>query len=212
MVKGGFARTETQIAALILDRCRFGAIVTDRLGTLLFGNHAAREMLQRGDALFLERGTTRLACHRREECDALRAALVEPGDGSQLVRLTGFGKEGYVLTIAQLSFYAREHRLITITSLSPARYDACRVFRIFGLTPREAALAGLLFEGQSLREAACSLEVGVSTAKTHLKSIFVKTHTSRQSELTRLIASVIPPLLADSDSNEDYSEDARAVS
>lgn len=59
--------------------------------------------------------------------------------------------------------------------------------QIYKLTRKEAMLAAKLAEGQSLRTAAEELRITYETARTHLRSIFGKTGTSRQSELILLI-------------------------
>ena len=58
---------------------------------------------------------------------------------------------------------------------------------LYGLTSAEAALAGCLLRGHDLNEAAEALGVGRETARTHLRRIFAKTETQRQSELLRLL-------------------------
>ena len=58
---------------------------------------------------------------------------------------------------------------------------------LYGLTPAEAALAALLVEGLTLQQAAAARGVVVETARSHLKRIFAKTGTTRQSELVRLL-------------------------
>jgi DNA-binding CsgD family transcriptional regulator len=55
------------------------------------------------------------------------------------------------------------------------------------LTDREACIAALVGEGLSLAEAARELRVQVGTARNHLKSVFEKTGTSRQSQLVALL-------------------------
>lgn len=69
-----------------------------------------------------------------------------------------------------------------MTPVLPARF-ASTAAAIFGLTAKEARLATLLAEGRTLREAATSQRVAVSTARTHLEHIFRKTETRQQSEL-----------------------------
>ena len=59
--------------------------------------------------------------------------------------------------------------------------------RCYRLTPAEARLAVALLEGHSLKEAADSGRVTHNTAKSQLKSIFLKTDVKRQSELIRLL-------------------------
>ena len=57
----------------------------------------------------------------------------------------------------------------------------------FGLTPAEARLAMALARGASLDEIAGSTNVRVATLRAHLKRVFSKTGTRRQSELVRLV-------------------------
>jgi len=57
----------------------------------------------------------------------------------------------------------------------------------YGLTGAEARLARLLVEGVTLREAADQAGVSMNTARTHLKRVFAKTQTRRQSELVSFL-------------------------
>ena len=61
------------------------------------------------------------------------------------------------------------------------------LIRMYDLTPAEARLAGLIAEGRSLREAGELLGITQDTVRTHLKRIFAKTRTNRQTDLTTLI-------------------------
>ena len=60
---------------------------------------------------------------------------------------------------------------------------------IYGLTVAEVNVAQVLASGNSLNEACELLGIKPNTARTHLKRIFSKTETSRQSELIKLILS-----------------------
>lgn len=59
--------------------------------------------------------------------------------------------------------------------------------RLYGFTPAEATLAAMLLHGASITEVADQLCVTHHTARTHLKSIFLKTGVKRQAELIRLL-------------------------
>ena len=59
--------------------------------------------------------------------------------------------------------------------------------QFFGFTPAETRFANQLLEHKSVEEAADFLEVSLNTARTHLKKLFEKTDTHRQSELMRLL-------------------------
>jgi DNA-binding CsgD family transcriptional regulator/PAS domain-containing protein len=61
------------------------------------------------------------------------------------------------------------------------------LIRMFGLTPREADLASALSAGGSLEQAAGDLGMTYETARSHLRRIFEKTVTSRQTELILLL-------------------------
>ncbi|WP_244028296.1 helix-turn-helix transcriptional regulator [Methylobacterium sp. E-016] len=66
--------------------------------------------------------------------------------------------------------------------------------RIFGLTPAEARLAGLLASGVTTAEVAQLQGVRVATVRSQLAAIFSKTRTHRQAELVTLVArlSILP--------------------
>lgn len=57
----------------------------------------------------------------------------------------------------------------------------------FGLTSAQARLAAKLLQGLRLADAAAALQMTLSTARWHLKNIFLKTGTRRQADLLRLL-------------------------
>jgi DNA-binding CsgD family transcriptional regulator len=57
----------------------------------------------------------------------------------------------------------------------------------FGLTPAEAAVALHLCRGSTVAKIAGDLHVGLSTVRTHLKNVMLKTNTRRQAELVALL-------------------------
>src|SRR5262249_54185864 len=65
----------------------------------------------------------------------------------------------------------------------------------FGLTPAEARLALHLVTGETLRSAAAKLTISYETARSHLKNIFKKTATCRQTQLVVVILTVLPGCL-----------------
>jgi DNA-binding CsgD family transcriptional regulator len=67
------------------------------------------------------------------------------------------------------------------------RREAMR--ELYGLTEAETQLVELLCQGSTLDEAAGVRGVTMNTARSQLKQVFAKTHTSRQSELVRLVVS-----------------------
>lgn len=68
--------------------------------------------------------------------------------------------------------------------------DAHELSVAFGFTSRETALAQALLMVQDLPAAARALGIGLETARSQLKSMFLKTETNRQAELTYLLATM----------------------
>ena len=58
----------------------------------------------------------------------------------------------------------------------------------YGLTPAEIRIVLQLLSGKSLRDSALVAGVSYETARSVLKSVFVKTGTHRQSELVLLLS------------------------
>jgi DNA-binding CsgD family transcriptional regulator len=59
---------------------------------------------------------------------------------------------------------------------------------LYGLTPMESRLAASLFDAPALQEAADRCSIGLNTAKTHLKHVFVKCGVRSKAELLRVLA------------------------
>ena len=65
---------------------------------------------------------------------------------------------------------------------------------LYGLTGSELRVLLAMAPGLCVKEAAESLGISENTAKTHLKHIYSKTGTSKQTELLRLFMSATPPV------------------
>jgi len=65
--------------------------------------------------------------------------------------------------------------------------------RLYGLTPAEVRLVGILRRGISLQDAADMLTLSRNTARNQLQSVFDKTGARRQSELVFLLSGLIDP-------------------
>lgn len=65
--------------------------------------------------------------------------------------------------------------------------DEAMLRSLYGLTRAEARLAAILLRGKTLDEASGELYVSLATVKTHLQRIFMKTDTTRQAQLLRLL-------------------------
>jgi DNA-binding CsgD family transcriptional regulator len=82
----------------------------------------------------------------------------------------------------------RPRSLVTIADLDADSSIAPEeLVTLFGLTIREAEVAGLIGTGRSTSQAATALSLTEHTIRHHLKAIFSKLHISRQSELVALV-------------------------
>jgi DNA-binding CsgD family transcriptional regulator len=74
-----------------------------------------------------------------------------------------------------------------LIKLQPAACDHERLRSCFALSPGQARLAALLFNGKSLKEAANDLHLTEGSARQYLKKVFEKTGAKRQLDLIRMI-------------------------
>ena len=179
-----------------------GCILLDHAGRPVFVNDAARA--QSGDALLLDASGVRARSGAEDKmlrgliaaCRAtyLRAG-VSPGGTLGLSRR----ERGHPLVITVTPMPIRAGELadlgpavcILIAAPDMARAPDVGLLRqVYRLTPAEAALARQLCLGETLAQAARGRGIAVSTARTYLEQIFIKTGTRRQSDLARLLLSL----------------------
>jgi DNA-binding CsgD family transcriptional regulator len=187
-----------------LDLVRHGAMLVAAEGLPRLANHAALAILRKNDGLLLAR--TGLVAGRATDTrllqkllrDAIKSPeLGEPKDSpltlqrrtaqhALIVRVVpGPGLDcwpGAENRTALLKLYDQDLGL---------EVDAADLCRLYGLTRGEAALAVLLVRGKSIDDAAAELFISPHTARTHLKRIFMKTDTHRQTELVVRILTVV---------------------
>ena len=72
--------------------------------------------------------------------------------------------------------------------VSKARADPAELRELFGLTHMEAEIASVISTGAPPEQAAAETGIAVVTARNHLKAVFAKTGTHRQSERVALLS------------------------
>lgn len=190
------ARTRDQATGMgeaALDRLPVGVLVVDAGGQVLFMNRRGAALCAAEDGLSLGAGR--------------RCRASTPAETSALLRLVARALaegESAALPLSRPSL--KRPLSVLISPLPPAReggepsvalYVADpddlplappeQLAGLLDLTPAEARIAHSLALGHSLEEAAALSGVTVSTARTYLKQVFVKTGTSRQAELVKLV-------------------------
>jgi DNA-binding CsgD family transcriptional regulator len=187
-----------------LELVRCGAMLVKSDGYPHFANRTALEILKKKDGLALAR--TGLVAERASDTrllrQLLREAIVTPELGEP---------KGSPITLARKSAHAalivrvlpgpglecweeKENRAALVTVYdeeSSVQVDESVLRKLYGLTRGEAALAVILLKGKSIEDAAAELFISPHTARTHLKRIFMKTDTHRQTELVVRIFSAL---------------------
>lgn len=180
----------------VLDRLALGIILLNRRGAILYANLAARTLCAGGTALTLREDRLSHASHlHAPRLDSLlervlvgcpMAVISIPRDDGDLPltilaaairgRDVGCFSEGGLKDAAAVLFIS-----------NPASGSLGWIEGAYGMTPAEAAVAGVAATGASVSGIALALHLSPNTVKTHLRRIFAKTGAKGQAELVRLI-------------------------
>jgi DNA-binding CsgD family transcriptional regulator len=184
------------------DFLTFGMIFVDARAEVVEMNRVAARLI--GDGLKVER--RRLSTESRRETQQLRS-LVErcagdPEHSTAAMTVTRRLAEGpleiLVSALTDRNVALTRSAAAVVFVNEPSRRsapDAAFLRDTLGLSPCEIRLVAHLVAGQTIEEAARELHVTPNTARTHLKSIFLKTGVRRQSELIRRISNSLATLV-----------------
>jgi len=191
-----------------LDRLSCGVVLLDSLGRVTHLNRTMKRLLGQSDGLRLRALRPGSAYGRLvadtnperleqavDEClrtDALRVPMFSAG--VTIPRASG-GRD-YLVQMSPLpgskdfAVDSRAARVILFVSDpdAPAELDGALLKRLYGLTPVEIRLAGFLYGGKTLADAAELASTSQAAARSQLRRVFDKTGTSRQADLARLLA------------------------
>ncbi len=191
---------QREAAAQALDCMHRGLIVADDGCQVLFSNRTAHKILEEGDGLQLTPDGLR-AARPRDSADLRglirHAASPEAPAGSVsvlslwrpslkrmlLLRITPIQTPSSPL-LAQLVAHAA---IFLHDPAVPAALDEAALARLHGLTHAECRLITVVLNGSTLAQAGKALGVSLNTARTHLKHVFMKTDTNRQTQLVSLL-------------------------
>jgi DNA-binding CsgD family transcriptional regulator len=229
-IGGIIQRSKIEAETLVdaVDALSAGVFLMGEGGCLVRANAAARAMLAAGEMLYLQGGALAVRGAR-----AGQHALVEAIDGAMQDELV-VGPHGVAIPLTAGSgerYVAHVLPLTSGTRLSAARASRAEaaVFvhkaelggllpleamaRQFGLSPAELrVLAAVVEVGGSVPDVAEVLGVSEPTVKTHLRRLFGKTDTRRQTDLVRLVAGYANPLVGRSGPTLDPVTGARSKS
>ncbi len=198
--------SEETLGALVavLDRRPDGVLLVDGAGRVVLANRAARTIASKGDGVTF--GAEGVGARRPPDAvrlgrlldDALKTSVGEgAGAGGRMLVGRLNGSRPYVVSVAPLPaadplFAPHGIRAVVYVSdpdlVRPL--TAADMLQTYGLSEREAQIALALAAGEEIGAAASRLGIARNTARVHLRNIFHKTETRRQSELVRLISTL----------------------
>lgn len=174
-------------------------LLLDRAGQVSAKSAGAEAMLAAEDGLALRGG--RLATSEGaaqivlDRCLSIVASLPDTGAGPAALWIDRpSGRRAWLVTIRPMTVrFAGLARTsagfhVQVVEPRPTPGLASSLTHLFDLTPREAEVLDHLARGHSLESLAHALAITPNTARVHLRSIFAKTRTNRQSELLQLCA------------------------
>lgn len=185
----------------LLEENSDGVILVDRTGRVLFANRAARAMADHRDGFILRhdrvealQGDDNRAFQKllAGALGAIRDPFAGRAGAMRFARNTG--ARDYIVMVTPVpqshAVYSSSLPRACITVSDPTATPSrplVTLQQVYGLTAAEIRLAEHLFAGRTPEQAASSLRIKISTARTHIAQIFRKTDVRRQSDLISLI-------------------------
>jgi DNA-binding CsgD family transcriptional regulator len=196
----------------VLDTLDLGVAFVSGTGELISCNRTTDDILLAGDGFSIREGRLRAndsVANARLQAVLRSTVSATPAiDCPAVVAVPRSSlKRPYQVTAAHLpnglpAFAGMQLPQVVLLIVDPElQHPPAReaLIHLFGLTPREAALASALSTGRTINEAADDLRMTYETARSHLRRIFGKTNTSRQTELILLLARLPKQRAADSE-------------
>jgi DNA-binding CsgD family transcriptional regulator len=157
-------------------------------------NAAASELVAQNDGVGIHNGRLRLSCGSgQNELGGIVTELMRGGDEARLCSWSMvIGRtNGPPLHLCARIVRQGGDPLIVLYAIDPLQQmavDSELLRSAYRLTRAEVRIATELANGHSVESMAELLGISVHTVRTHLKSLFAKTGTSRQGELIRLVS------------------------
>ena len=183
--------------ATALEHAPAGAITFNGLGQPVDVNAEAWDLCSAGDGLMLRDGTLQAAdpAVTAQLDRALESALCLASGGlvappPPILVTRRSGQPAFQVTFSPLGVQGSPAVIAVINAHPRSRAGSATtgIPSSLGLSGAELRLCEALIQGQTLLEAATSLNISRNTAKTHLARIFDKTGVHSQSALIRLLA------------------------
>jgi DNA-binding CsgD family transcriptional regulator len=196
----------------VVDMLPVGLLLVGRSGNVLAANRMGRQTLDHGGAISECGGVVTLnpATHNHRLQNLLQCAGT--GDCSQAAlrvpRRSGKPLLIMFVPVGEKAGREREDSPLALLIMNglASRPDPALLADFFGFTPAESRVASLLMQGKTVFDVAKSLFITENTIRNHLKHMYAKTMTRKQSELVHTLLSSPAGLLVSSASQEEISE------
>jgi DNA-binding CsgD family transcriptional regulator len=199
------AQLQTHYLREAMESFRFALMLCKADGSPCWSNSAARAVLERGGALWLN-GNGTLTTNCAKQTIELRAAIAHAAQGvsgemPQVFSLGSCGKNALHVRVQPLErtqalidgYFSAEGQALVVL-IDPNRRPTLPpdlLKQLFGLSPAESRLAASLCFGATLNEYATQAGVTISTARYQLKQVMAKMQVSKQSQLVQRLCMAI---------------------
>lgn len=182
--------------SVLLDEMAHGVLVVSPQGRILYANQVARLELSRRHLVAMDEGHVQAS--DTPQSRALLQAVAKAGHGRRSMVVLR-AESGASLGVAVLPLRPGANSQAASVALVFCRASVCDPLmlcffaRTHGLTNCEEQVLGILCQGYSAPEIALQLDVAVSTVRSHVRSLCVKTQSNGVRALVGRVA-VLPPL------------------
>jgi DNA-binding CsgD family transcriptional regulator len=179
-----------------LEALSVGILIVDGGAKVVMANRAAESILRTGDGLRCRHG--RLVCARPQETSAVHhaiSALMQAGTAADVHVSRNPGRRPLMLHVLPIPSPSAWDGFVPRTGIaaifvvdptsSAPNIEAFTA--VYGLTGSETRVLREIVTCGGLVQSAQKLNIAVTTARTHLQSVFAKTGTRTQTELVQLV-------------------------
>ena len=194
-------KQDLAVSQSALNTVTRGVLIVNREARLIYANDTAQQIFSHLDGLTTHKGILSAMTHQStSELQTFIARLFmspeSQSQGTQIHKIPKGSGTQYYVCFGQLLPYDSQ---LEITSNQPLAMlfvqdpesafvlEPKSIVKLFELTLAEAQLAKLLVQGKSLKNAAMERGISYQTARSQLKSLFLKTGCHRQSELISIL-------------------------
>lgn len=198
------ARGLDELLEPLLDLLTISIVIADGEARILYANARGSQLLAQGKSL--RNGMGRISAANPKSALELRIAISECAAGTVPrscrygvavpVGCEGSDAIAWVLPLPRHGGGAAPRRAAIFVRDRAEAFAGDLFARRFGVTPAELRILEMLIKGANGEEMSYTLNISENTVKTHLKSLFAKTGSSRQADLLRLASTTLAPVAA----------------